>query len=115
MAYITYDTNYNQSTGVPTGTQLALSGNDGSSSTNVNFTATISANTAYYLWIRGRTETDSGSFALSVSPPTGGSVSGDGQTYIYYSGAWHEATPYIYINGSWVEAKPGIYVNGSWI
>ena len=115
MAYITYDTNYNQSTGVPTGTQLALSGNDGSSSTNVNFTATISANTAYYLWIRGRTESDSGSFALSVSPPTGGSVSGDGQTYIFYSGAWHEATPYIYINGSWVEAKPGIYVNGSWI
>lgn len=121
QVYLSTSTSYNDSTGVPNSGTITLSGNTGTSTNNFDCTATLSTGTTYYLWVRGVLESTSGSICVVIVPPTGGSVSGNGQTYIYSYGSWLEATPYIYIwnfntnSGSWVEATPGIYVNGSWI
>lgn len=121
QVYLSTSTSYNDSTGVPNSGTITLSGNTGTSTNNFDCTATLSAGTTYYLWVRGVLESTSGSICVVIVPPSGGSVSGNGQTYIYNSGSWLEATPYIYIwnfntnSGSWVETTPGIYVNGNWI
>lgn len=121
QVYLSTSTGYNNSTGVPNSGTITLSGNTGTSTNNFDCTATLSTGTTYYLWVRGVLESTSGSICVVIVPPTGGSVSGNGQTYIYSYGSWLEATPYIFVwnyntnSGSWVEATPGIYVNGSWI
>lgn len=121
QVFLSTSTSYNSSTGIPNSNTISLSGNTGTGTTNFDCTATLSAGTTYYLWVRGVTESTSGSIAVVIVPPSGGSVSGNGQVYIYSYGSWLEATPYIYVwnystnSGSWVEATPGILLNGSWI
>lgn len=108
QVYLSTSTSYNSSTGVPNNGTITLSGNTGTSTTNFDCTATLSAGTTYYLWVRCVSESSSGSICVVIVPPTGGSVSGNGQVYIY---VWNYSTN----RGSWLEATPGIYVNGSWI
>ena len=66
--YLSTSTSWNSSTGRPT--DYLKSDDDGNGAPNFLISYSVTAGTAYYVWVRGYSETTTGSTTLNIEPPT---------------------------------------------